>query len=95
MPDKEFIKNKMGNLKNYFNYCESLKKILEEDPNKKNNHQIQLNKLNNIDSELNDIDLFIDFFDEMNGILSEYESKNKDIEQKIKNIKKNKIKIFV
>lgn len=88
MPDKDFIKNKMGNLKNYFEYCESLKKILQEEPNNRNNHLSQMEKLNNINSGLNNLDLYMDFFDEMNGILSEYELKNKDIEKKIKDIQK-------
>ena len=88
MPDKDFIKNKMGNLKNYFEYCESLKKILQEEPNNRNNHSNQMDKLENIDRGLNNLDLYMDFFDEMNGILSEYELKNKDIEKKIKDIQK-------
>ena len=88
MPDKDFIKNKMGNLKNYFEYFESLKKILKEEPNNRNNHSIQMAKLENIDRGLNNLDLYVDFFDEMNGILSEYELKNKDIEKKIKDTQK-------
>lgn len=88
MPDKDFIKNKMGNLKNYFEYCESLKQILQEEPNNRNNHSSQMGKLENIDRGLNNLDLYMDFFDEMNGILSEYELKNKDIEKKIKDLQK-------
>ena len=87
MEQKEILEGKMNNLTNYLAYCESLKSILEQAPNNLN-HKNQINKLNNIDRGLNDIDLYVDFFDEMSGILSEFETKNKEIKKKIDELKR-------
>ena len=83
------IQGKINNLSNYLQYCESLKKILEETPyNNLNVKGKQIKELGNIKNSLNDFDLYIDFFDEMNGIVSEFETKNNEIENKIKKLQK-------
>lgn len=83
------IQGKINNLSNYLQYCESLKKILEETPyNNLNVKGKQIKDLGNIKNSLDDLDLYIDFFDEMNGIVGEFETKNIKIENKIKELKK-------
>ena len=83
------IQGKINNLSNYLQYCESLKKILEETPyNNLNVKGKQIKDLGNIKNSLDDLDLYIDFFDEMNGIVSEFETVNIKIENKIKELKK-------
>ena len=79
--NSEKLQGKINNLSNYLQYCESLKNILETTP--MNNLNNQENQLKGIENNLQDIDLYIDFFDEMNGIVSEYDTKNKQIEKKI------------
>ena len=82
--NSEKVQGKINNLSNYLQYCESLKQILETYPD--NNLPVRekhIKELKGIKNNLEVVDLYIDFFDEMNGIVSEFESKNIKIEEKI------------
>ena len=82
--NSEKVQGKINNLSNYLQYCESLKQILETYPD--NNLPVRekhIKELTGVKNNLEVVDLYIDFFDEMNGIVSEFESKNIKIEEKI------------
>ena len=87
---EKLLKSKINNLDNYLQYCESLKNILEEAPldniktRKKHIQELQV-----VQNDLEMVDLHIDFFDEMVGIVSELDSENKKIEKKIKKLIEN------
>ena len=88
--NSEKIQGKINNLSNYLQYCESLKHILETSPiddfevKKKHIKEVQATH-NNLET----VDLHIDFFDEMNGVVNDYETKNMAIKQKIDELKRN------
>ena len=82
--NSEKVQGKINNLSNYLQYCESLKQILETYPD--NNLPLRekhIKELTGVKNNLEVVDLYIDFFDEMNGIVSEFESENIEIEKKI------------
>ena len=80
---EKLLKSKINNLNNYLQYCESLKNILEQAPldsiKTRKNH---LRRLQGVQNDLEILDLHIDFFDEISGIVSEFDSENKKIEKK-------------
>jgi hypothetical protein len=82
--NSEKVQGKINNLSNYLQYCESLKQILETYPD--NNLPLRekhIKELTGVKNNLEVVDLYIDFFDEMNGIVSKFESENIEIEKKI------------
>ena len=90
--DVNLVKHKSNNLKSYKKYCQKLEELLEQEKYNNSNNVKKIEKLNLIKSNLDKIDLGVDFLDSMSGILAEYEEKNNKIEKKITDIEK-KIKL--
>ena len=87
---KKLLKSKINNLDNYLQYCESLKNILEDAPfDNIKTRKKHIKELQGVQNDLETVDLHIDFFDEMVGIVSELDSENKKIEKKIKKLIEN------
>lgn len=87
---KKLLKSKINNLDNYLQYCESLKNILEDAPfDSIKTRKKHIGELKEVQNNLEMVDLYIDFFDEMSGIVGELDLENKKIEKKIKKLMEN------
>jgi hypothetical protein len=82
--NSEKVQGKINNLGNYLKYCENLKQILED--SQLNNSEIkgkQIKNLQGIRNNLDELEFHLDFFDEIKGLVNNFDLENKKIEEKI------------